>query len=112
MTFQKRCKGAQQGRSKRGGGGHAHRSRDANWRAKAAGRCCERERRTSDLSEEALTVWREGQCAGRATEQARTVRGLKASDESGDGGRRHAEQARGAGEGASLGNAENDDGRT
>ena len=110
MTIQKRSQCAQQCRSERGGGGHAHRTGDPDRCAKPAGGSCEREGRASDLSEEALTVRREGECAGRATEQARTVRDLEAADKTGNGGRGHAEQARGPGEGTSLGNAENDHG--
>src|SRR5205814_1428680 len=52
----------------------------------------------------------EGECAGRATEQARTVRNLEAAHEAGNGGRGHSELARGRGEGAGLSDAENDDG--
>ena len=87
MPLQKRCQGVQQGRGERGGGGHAHRTLDTDRCAETAGGRRKREGRTSDLGEEALTVGREGECSGRATEQACAVRGLEAADEAGDGGR-------------------------
>src|SRR3954468_10042325 len=93
MTLQKRRQGVQQRRGERGGGGHAHRARDPDRCAETAGRRREREGRASDLGEEALTVGREGECAGRATEQSRTVRGLETAHKAGDGGRGHSEQA-------------------
>jgi hypothetical protein len=100
----------QQSRSERGRGGHPHRARDPDRCAKATGGRRERECRFSDLGQEALTVGREGECAGRATEQARTVRSLKSADKAGDGCRGHPEHTRGPGERAGLGNAENNDG--
>ncbi len=110
MTLQKRCQGAQQGLGERGGGGYAHRACDPNRCTEAAGGCRQCQGRPSHLGEEALTVGCHGERAGRAAEQARTVRGLKAADQAGDGGRGYAKLARGPGEGAGLGNAENDNG--
>lgn len=110
MPFQKRCQGVQQGRGERGGGGYPHRARDPDRCAQTAGGGCKREGRTSHLGEEALTVRREGECAGRAAKQARAMRDFEAAHQAGDGGRGHAQQPRGPGEGTGLGDAENNDG--